>query len=388
MPRATLIVLSIVTILGACPDAARAQNTLSVATWGGAYGRAQEIAIFEPFARETGTGIATEMYDGSLSKLKTLIEGGTPVDVVDVSAKALDALCDDGLLETIDAGSLGENAEGSGAQDFIDGAVSDCGVASVAWSTAVAFDRKAFAKSAPTSITALLDTAGFPGKRALPKDPRRTLELALMADGVPSANVYSELRTPEGADRAFAALDKIKNNVLLWTKAEEPITWLVEDKVVMAAGYSGRLFRAAVGDRNIRVLWDGQVYDIDAWAIPKSSENKEEAMRFVRFATEPAQLAAMARLTAYGPMRESALELVGRHPIINAEMLEFLPTAPANFQNALKFNDAWWDENGASLSQRFAAWAAETEAAEAAREDARKAKEAAEKQKSTPKAAP
>lgn len=370
------------------PGIAHAQQTLSVATWGGAYGRAQEQALFEPFAKETGTVVATEIYDGNLPKLKALIDGSTPVDVVDVSAGTLKTLCKDGLLETIDVASLGAETDGSAVeQDFIAGGLADCGVASLAWSTAVAFDRLAFRNGEPTNISALLDTARFPGKRALPKDPRRTLELALLADGVPPETLYSELGTPEGADRAFAALDKIKDNVLLWTKAEQPITWLLEDKVAMAAGYSGRIFRAVVGDRNIGVLWDGQVYDVDAWAIPKSSKNKEEAMRFIRFATDPAQLAAQARLTAYGPMRKSALALVGTHPIINVEMQEFLPTAPANFQKALKFDDAWWNQNGAALNQRFATWAAEVDAAEAAREAARKAKEAAEAEKPE-KAAP
>jgi putative spermidine/putrescine transport system substrate-binding protein len=384
--RAALGVLAATIVLGFYPDTPHAQSTLSVATWGGAYGRAQELALFEPFAKETGTVIATEIYDGNLPKLKGLIDGSsTPVDVVDVSAGALTTLCQDGLLETIDAASLnGGNAE----QDFITGALSDCGVASVAWSTAVAFNRKAFRKGEPTDITALLDTARFPGKRALPNDPHRTLELALLADGVPPESIYTELGTPEGADRAFAALDKIKDNVLLWEKADQPITWLLEHKVVMAAGYSGRIFRAAVGDRNVGVLWDGQIYDVDAWAIPKTSKNKDEAMRFIRFATEPAQLAAQARLTAYGPMRKSALQLVGTHPVINVEMQEFLPTAPANFQKALKFDDSWWKKNGQALSQRFAVWAAAVQAAEAARQEAaRKAKEAAE-QEDTEKAAP
>jgi len=382
--RIALLAVAVAAVLYS--EAVRAQDTLSVATWGGAYGRAQELALFEPFAKATGTVIATEIYDGNLPKLKALIDGSTPVDVVDVSAGALKTLCKDGLLETIDAASLG-SADGGVEQDFIAGALSDCGVASVAWSTALAFDRNAFRNGAPTSISALLDTARFPGKRALPKDPQRTLELALLADGVPPESLYSELATPEGADRAFAALDKIKDHVLLWEKAEQPITWLLEDKVVMAAGYSGRIFRAAVGDQSIGVLWDGQVYDVDAWAIPKTSKNKEEAMRFIRFATEPAQLAAQARLTAYGPMRKSALPLVGTHPVINVEMQEFLPTAPANFQKALKFDDAWWDQNGATLSQRFAKWAAEIEAAEAAREAERKAKEAAAEEKPE-KAAP
>lgn len=371
------------------PDSARAQDALNVATWGGAYGRAQEIALFEPFAKETGTVIATEIYDGNLSKLRDLIDAsGTPVDVVDVSAGALNTLCKEGLLEKIDAASLGNGAEGGGLEDdFYPGALSDCGVASMAWSTTIAFNRKVFRKSEPKTISALLDTARFPGKRALPNKPQRTLELALLADGVPPEDVYSVLTTEEGTDRAFAALDKIKDDVLLWSKAEQPTTWLLEGKAAMAAGYSGRIFRTAVGDRNIGVLWDGQVYDLDSWAIPTTSENKTEAMRFIRFATEPAQLAAQARLTAYGPMRKSALPLVGKHPIIDADMLEFLPTAPANFQKVLQFDDAWWRQNGSSLSQRFASWASEVQAAEAAREAAQKAKEAAEKKK-TPKAAP
>ncbi|ODS01566.1 hypothetical protein AUC69_06250 [Methyloceanibacter superfactus] len=250
----------------------------------------------------------------------------------------------------------------------------------MAWSTAIAFDRQAFRKGEPTAVTALLDTARFPGKRALPKNPRYTLELALLADGVPPESVYAELATEAGVDRAFAALDKIKDNILFWDKADQPITWLLEKKVTMAAGYSGRIFRAAVGDqRRIGVLWDGQIYDVDAWAIPKAARNKDEAMRFISFATSPERLAAQARLIAYGPMRKSAVQLVGKHPIIGVEMQEFLPTAPDNFKTALKFDEAWWNEHDAALSQRFTAWLAPIEAAAAAKEAERKAKEAKSK---------
>jgi len=383
--RAVLLAAAI----GVAPGVCAAQSTLSVATWGGAYGQSQEIALFEPFAKETGTVIATETYDGSLAKLKGMIDGsGTPVDVIDVSGGNLSKLCSDGLLETIETASLGAPPDGGSiADDFMDGGLSPCGVASVAWSTAIAYDRQAFRKGEPTEISALLDTARFPGKRALPKNPRYTIELALLADGVPPENVYSELATPEGADRAFAALDKIKDDILFWSKAEQPITWLIEEKVSMAAGYSGRIFRAAVGDHHIGILWDGQIYDIDAWAIPKTSNNKEEAMRFISFATSPQRLAEQAQLIAYGPMRKSAVALVGKHPIIHVEMQEYLPTAPQNFKKALKFDEAWWTQNGAALTQRFAEWQTQVESAAAAKEAERKAKEAA-KEQPVSKAAP
>jgi putative spermidine/putrescine transport system substrate-binding protein len=348
--------------LAACLSAsagARAEDTLSIATWGGAYGQSQEIAYFEPYAKETGTSISTEIYDGTLAKLKELIGGDAPaVDVVDVSAATLGILCDDGLLEPIEASSLGAAPSGESAeQDFYSGGLSSCGVASVAWSTAIAYDRQAFSKAQPAQIADLLDTKKFPGKRALPDGARYTLELALLGDGVDPASVYTDLATPEGVDRAFKALDKIKADVYWWDNAQEPITWLLEKKVAMAAGYSGRIFRAAVGDRQrLGVIWDGQVYDLDLWAIPKGAKNKDGAMRFITFATDPARLAAQAQLIAYGPMRKSALELVGKHPVIDVEMKGFLPTAPDNFKKALKFDDAWWSAHGEELQKRFEEW--------------------------------
>jgi putative spermidine/putrescine transport system substrate-binding protein len=132
---------------------------------------------------------------------------------------------------------------------------------------------------------------------------------------------------------------------------------LMQRKAAMAAGYSGRIFRASVGARQrIDVLWDGQIYDLDLWAIPKAAANKDEAKRFIAFATEPAQMAAQAALIAYGPMRKSAIPLVGKHPSIGIEMKPYLPTAPDNFRKALRFDEAWWNAHGGELETRFKTW--------------------------------
>ena len=101
----------------------------------------------------------------------------------------------------------------------------------------------------------------------------------------------------------------------------------------MAAGYSGRIFRAAVGDsKRLGMIWDGQVYDLDLWAIPKGAKNKDGAKRFIVFASDPARLAAQAQLIAYGPMRKSALALVGKHPIIDVEMKDYPADRARQFQ--------------------------------------------------------
>jgi putative spermidine/putrescine transport system substrate-binding protein len=333
--------------------------TLSIASWGGAYQQSQEIALFEPFTKKTGIAIRADTYDGTLAAIKAKI-GGSPsaFDAVDLSQYALDMLCREGMLETLDSAMLVAGPAGqSVSDDFLPGGINSCGIASVAWSTAIAFDRQAFAKAQPAKIADLLDIQRFPGKRALPNGPRYTLELALLADGVEPANVYSELGTQAGADRAFAALDKIKANTLWWAKPGDAIAMLMQRKASMAAAFSGRIFRAVVSARHrIDEMWDGQIYDLDLWAIPKGAPNKEDAKRFIAFATEPAQIAAQAELIAYGPMRKSALPLVGKHPAIDIEMKGFLPTTPENFGKAVKFDEVWWKEHGTELESRFKAW--------------------------------
>lgn len=57
-------------LLSAAIDARAEDRSLTVATWSGVYGDAQEAAIFKPFTRETGLGIRIDRYDGDLLALK------------------------------------------------------------------------------------------------------------------------------------------------------------------------------------------------------------------------------------------------------------------------------------------------------------------------------
>ncbi len=339
---------------------ARAEDTLSIATWGGAYGQSQEIAFFEPFAKETGTKIATEIYDGTLAKIKEMIGGDeSEVDVVDVSAATLGTLCSDGLLEPIEASSLGAAPGGESAeQDFYSGALSSCGVASVAWSTAIAFDRQAFSKNQPSQIAALLDTKRFPGKRALP-DTARAIRSSLRCSPTGSIRRTSipSLRRPPASTALFRRSTRSRATSFGGTmrKSRSPGCWRRRwswQRAIAAASSAPPSATAS----EFGVIWDGQIYDLDLWAIPKSAKNKDGAKRFIIFATDPARLAAQAQLIAYGPMRKSALSLVGKHPVIDVEMTAFLPTAPDNFKKALKFDDAWWTAHDDELQKRFEEW--------------------------------
>ncbi|MGD8767560.1 MAG: hypothetical protein PVG36_07340, partial [Methyloceanibacter sp.] len=62
LPRLQSAAVLALVLMSFVPQQAWAQQSLSIATFGGAYGRAQEIAVLEPYARKTGTVISTEGY--------------------------------------------------------------------------------------------------------------------------------------------------------------------------------------------------------------------------------------------------------------------------------------------------------------------------------------
>jgi putative spermidine/putrescine transport system substrate-binding protein len=124
----------------------------------------------------------------------------------------------------------------------------------------------------------------------------------------------------------------------------------------MATLLNGSLFDAAVHRRRIGAIWDRQLYQMDAFAIPKGDPKRAMALDFIRFATSPSSLARMAEWAPYGPARRSALGLVGRNPELGIAMTPFLPTAPEHFKTAFAVNDGWWLDHGAEIEARWRAW--------------------------------
>ncbi|MEK9926434.1 MAG: extracellular solute-binding protein, partial [Alphaproteobacteria bacterium] len=111
--------------------------------------------------------------------------------------------------------------------------------------------------------------------------------------------------------------------------------------------WNGRVFNAvAAEDQSFEMVWDGQIYDLDLWVIPKGSKNKEAAMDFVKFSTATEQLAAQASWISYGPARASSVPLIGTyHDNPAIKMADHMPTAPGNFKNALQNDFEFWADN-------------------------------------------
>ena len=340
--------------------AAASAQEVTMMSWGGAYGKSQAEAYNKPFTAQTGIKVNMVDADNPATPIKAQVEAGNvTIDVADVEYSDAIRLCDEGLLEEIDTSMLPAAPDGTSAEDdFIEGALTDCAVASIVWSTAVAYNTEAN-PTAPDSIDDFFNVADFPGKRGLRKGAKINLEMALMADGVPAAEVYDVLETDEGVDRAFAKLDTIKDSVVWWEAGAQPPQLLADGEVVMSTAYNGRIFNAAVSEgQPFEILWDGQVLDFDLFVIPKGAPNLENALKYITFSTDTQRLADQASWISYGPARKSSGALVGLYSDGKTEMAPHMPTSEANLKNALVNNFEFWADHDTNLNERFNAWLA------------------------------
>jgi putative spermidine/putrescine transport system substrate-binding protein len=340
---ATLIGTSLIAILAT--GNAVAAGDITVITFGRADQAALTQAYYGSFSKSTGIAVKSASYDGQTTELEQMVKSGKPVwDVMQVESRTLQLGCQAGLFEKLDLARI------AGLNDFIPGAVSDCGVGIFAWSVALAYDPEKIG-GAPASWADFWDTKKYPGKRGLRRTAKYTLEIALLSDGVPPGDVYQLLATREGADRAFARLEQIKPDILWWEAAPQPAAFLVAGKLVMTSAYTLWIDRERQRQKNLRIAWDGSLYDVDSWAIPKGTPRVAEAYRFIAFASRPEYQKVLSENIAYGPANKKAL------PLLDSKLARTMPSAEINLKRALKVDIAFWIRHGDELEKRFDAWA-------------------------------
>ena len=337
-------------------------RTITVATWGGPYEHSQAKAYFEPFTSETGIRIETERYNGGLAELRRQLAGDDIAwDLVDMTMADNRAACKQGLLEPIDHSMLAPALDGTPAdEDFVDGALTQCGVSQIVYAMVVAYNRDAFPGERPSRIDDIFDLRRFPGKRALQKLPEANLEWALRSYGVPRQDLYHLLSTERGLRLAFERLDQIRDHVVWWSSIDEAVELLATGEVAIASQYNGRLFDAAVIQGHpIEIIWDAQIYELGSWGIPRGTPRLDEVLEFIRFATGTRPLAEQAKFISYGPARRSSMELVSMHAETGVDMRPHLPTSPMNFGTAIQKDTEWYASLYDRIKARFDAWLSE-----------------------------
>lgn len=334
--------------------------TVVVSSWAGAYGAAQLEAVIAPIEREAGIVVERRTHGRDTIQL----DGA---DAIELGQERLTRACREGQLVKLSDwpreayGSSSAAGGGSGNDDFLVDVRGGCGLPSFAWSSLLITSAEGMKKIAgaryrePGRIADLVNVKRYPGKRALLKQPRRLLEMMLLADGVGREVVYEVLATRKGEDRAFELLEELKPSIEWVAGSREAFAALDAGRVTMAMTYSGYAFRRLIASE-LRPIWDGHIISYSAWAVPKSSAQRKAAVRFIRAALRPELMAAQARLWPYGPMRRSAAGLVRRHVLLGTELDVFMPTSRVRFEQGVVFDETFWLEQGSRLTRRFEDW--------------------------------
>lgn len=323
-------------------EAQTSSNSLVVCSYGGSFQEAQRKAFFEPFEKETGIKVIEANWSGEFAKIKSMVESdNVQWDLVTAAESSIiERGINEGILAEIDFSNIDTTK-------FLPLSYNQYMLGFDYYSTVLAYNEEAFADGDyPKDWKEFWDTERYPGKRSLRKDPRTTLEIALMADGVHKDSLY-----PLDVNRAFESLNRIKDQVVWWTSGHQPVQLMASKEVVAASVFNGRVWSAVKTDSlPLQIVWKGGALDLDSWIIPKGAKNYENAMRLVEYTTRPEVQNRLVEYISYSPTLKESYDFLG------LEVRADLPTSPENYEYQYHFNGKWWSAHEAEVLDQWNAW--------------------------------
>ena len=216
------------------------------------------------------------------------------------------------------------------------------------YSTVLAYRTDAFkASHAPQSWQDFWDINRFPGRRALRKHPFDTIEIALMADGVPPSEIY-----PCDLDRAFRSLDKIKPHISAWWTSDSQNTqWLRSNEIDLLQMSSNPAQEAIDAKLPVAICEEGQIVGSLDWAILKGTPKADLCRQFIKFASDPKRQVLLSAHSGFvGLTHPDAF----KH--IDPERVKLIPTYLDNLKKVCTTDVAYWFKNQNAVIERFNNW--------------------------------
>ena len=317
------------------------EKQLTVANFGGLVQDMVRAIYFNPFAA-TGVKLVEDSRDYGIGVVRTRIEGGNNTwDVV--AAEDIEVIqgCQEKLFEKIDYSRIED------ADKLIPDAKLECGLGEILYNMSIAYDP-AKTQEAPQNWADFWNVGKWPGKRALYRDPRDSLEAALLADGVAASDVYKVLATPEGQDRAFNKIKELQPDIIWYTNPGQSRQMHASGEATMIATYDSGINATNINDglKN-KVVSNNSIRHIDYWAIPKGTQNLDTAYEFLNFATDAGRQAELASKMGISVPNTDALAKV------DPNVLPVLSANPDNIKTAIQSDPQFWLDNYDALNQRL-----------------------------------
>jgi putative spermidine/putrescine transport system substrate-binding protein len=316
---------------------AQAADPVTVVSWGGSYGAAQDAALFNDASKNSGIEIIRES-GASMSKTCLQVESGSVMwDLVVTGSGGSASAAAKGCLEKIDYSVVD-------VSDFIPGMYTDYCVGTDVFATVMAWNTDKYGQpgsaGAPKSWADFWDVEKFPGTRAYrANNVDGALEPALMADGVPMEKVYEVLSTKEGMMRAINKIRELKPHIaVFWGSGAQQAQLMKDAEVDMSTGWNGRFDNAKKDGAKVGYTFNQAMYDFDCMAMPKGAPNKATAMKFLAEISKAEYQANLPFHITYGPTNKKAYEVT----TASKELIESLPSHPKNVPLMLPVNLAFY----------------------------------------------
>jgi putative spermidine/putrescine transport system substrate-binding protein len=232
-------------------------------------------------------------------------------------------------------------------KDFVEGAVAKYGVGLAYYAFNIAYNTQKWpAGKGPNSMKEFWDVQKFPGPRTMKFTAGSCLEAGLLADGVSQNKVY-----PLDVERAFKKLTELKPHLRVWWKTGGQAQQVMREKEADFGWVpSNRMIQLMEQGVPVTQVWNDQLVVLDSWAILRGGKNREAAMKFIAFASDPKRQAAFCEANVVGPANKKALDFIKKEKAIQ------MPTYPENLAKGVIVDADWWAENEEAVERRWEAW--------------------------------
>lgn len=317
---------------------AQAQQSITIANYGGAYGEAMWKAIWEPAAKELGITINQDTL-ASLADVRAQVRSNRVTwDIGELTVDECAAGAREGLFEPLglDASVFAGYEPNTVRDSYV---LVNTASYVLGWNTDL---------PALTTWADFWDTDKFPGARALRDDPLENIIVALLADGVPLSEAY-----PPDVDRAFAKLEQIKPHISVWwSSGAQGAQLLVDGEVDYIGVWSTRASAAIREGAPVAFTWNQGVLIPDCLFIPKGAPNPKLARTVFARALAPDLQATLPNFIDASPVTTRAYE----NNLIPADLAARQATSPENEARQVWTDGEWWAENGAAVRERWSAF--------------------------------
>jgi putative spermidine/putrescine transport system substrate-binding protein len=309
-------------------------TAISFVSFGGSWGDFVKKFWIEPFTKETGIPV-TLVSGPDLAKVKAQVATNNILwDIVDgfSHAGAKENLWEPINFKTVDPTRFT-------VKPF------EFGVPTNGYFGGVAYDP---ARSNPPArdFAQFWDVKKFPGRRGLRNRVSDILEMALLADGVPAANLY-----PLDVERGFKSLERIKPFVKIWfAETGQGVSLIQTREVEYTYTYFNRVKAAKDSGVSIDFSFDQCITQMSYYSVVKGTPRKESAMRFLDFITRPEQQAALINQhqgSLYSPIK-------GLDKLIDPSVKRSVPNLTGPKQ--VFFDNGYWADHFTELDKRFKEW--------------------------------